>query len=129
MTPLLLALLVTPATRANADRAASPETWPTEGAGIHAVTVQSERPDRWFGEDKLKHVLLSCGVTNFAFAGARALGLGGQDAVRGAVVAALVAGVGKEVSDRQRGRGFSVKDLVWDIAGIGAGVALAEHVR
>ncbi|MGD8276580.1 MAG: hypothetical protein PVH00_01080 [Gemmatimonadota bacterium] len=80
-----------------------------------------ELPDRWIGPDKLRHFFLSFGTTGFARAGAEAVGAG--DAARwiGPAVAGL-AGIGKELSDRSRGWGFSLRDLAWDVAGIAMAV-------
>jgi uncharacterized protein YfiM (DUF2279 family) len=78
-----------------------------------------ERPDRWFGSDKLRHFFLSFGTTAFALAGAEASGAG--DAARWiAPAVAGAAGIGKELSDHARGWGFSLRDLVWDAAGVAA---------
>jgi len=78
-----------------------------------------EIPDRWLGSDKLRHFFLSFGATGFARAGARAAGAGDASRWIGPAVAAA-AGVGKELSDHARGWGFSLRDLVWDAAGIAA---------
>ncbi len=78
-----------------------------------------ELPDRWFGSDKLKHFFLSFGTTGFARAGAETMGAG--DAARWiAPAVAGLAGIGKELSDHSRGWGFSLRDLVWDAAGVAA---------
>lgn len=86
-------------------------------------------PDRWFAEDKLKHFFTSYAVTAMAFGGARATGIGETVAIPLAGFAALVAGIGKELSDRSRGGPFSFRDLAWDGVGIAAGLALAAGTR
>lgn len=94
-------------------------SWPEAAAPLPAppaVPLQIP-PDRWFASDKLKHFFLSFGVTGFAYAGARLAGAG-DAAVWLAPATAAVAGLGKEISDCRRAWGFSVKDLVWDAAGI-----------
>jgi len=78
-----------------------------------------ELPDRWFGSDKLKHFFLSFGTTGFAWAGAGTVGAGDAAGWIAPAVAGL-AGIGKELSDRSRGWGFSLRDLAWDAAGVAA---------
>jgi uncharacterized protein YfiM (DUF2279 family) len=43
--------------------------------------------------------------------------------------AALLAGVAKEIHDVRAGRGFSLKDLAWDAAGVALGLTLAQRIR
>lgn len=105
----------------------APAGSPLRGAGHSAGPAAAS--DRWFAEDKLKHFFVSYAATGLSFAIARTAGLDGSDARRAAVVAAAAAGLGKEFVDRGRGHGFSVRDLVWDGAGIAAAWALASHVR
>ena len=85
-------------------------------------------PDRWFGSDKLRHFFLSFGVTGFAFAGTRAAGAGeAADWIAPALAAS--AGFGKELDDHRRGWGFSLRDLVWDAAGIAAAVLVMKRTE
>lgn len=86
-------------------------------------------PDAWLAEDKARHLFASLALTAVAFGGARAVGIEWPDAGIAAAVVAGGAGLAKEFSDRARGRPFSVRDLVWDAAGVGVGVALAERAR
>jgi uncharacterized protein YfiM (DUF2279 family) len=46
-----------------------------------------------------------------------------------AVVAGLGAGFGKELADRRAGKGFSLRDLVWDAAGILVGTLVMQETR
>lgn len=81
---------------------------------------QPQPRDGWFGEDKLKHFVTTFLVTSLAASGARAAGLDqGTSLVVGAGTGAVV-GVGKELSDRRRDGTASFKDIVWDLAGVGA---------
>jgi len=89
------------------------------------VTPPAVAADRWFGDDKLQHFTMSFAATSFAFATARSIGVGEPAAPAGAA-AALVAGIAKEVWDVRGGGSFSLRDLVWDAAGILAGYALAR---
>jgi len=86
-------------------------------------------PDAWLAEDKARHLFASLALTAVTFGGARAVGVEWPDAGIAAGVVAGGAGFAKELSDRARGRPFSVRDLVWDAAGIGVGLVLAERAR
>lgn len=86
--------------------------------------------DRWIAEDKLKHFMASFVVTSIAASAARAGGAEpGQSAWIGAGVGASV-GIWKEIRDGTHpGHSASVRDLVWDFAGVGASVAFMRHTR
>jgi uncharacterized protein YfiM (DUF2279 family) len=78
--------------------------------------------DRWFAEDKFKHLVTSYVLTVLAGAGARTLGAEPRAALWTGVGVGLGAGVAKEIHDLQRPEGHpSVRDLVWNAAGVGAG--------
>ena len=85
-------------------------------------------PDRWLAPDKLRHFFLSFGSTGFAFAASRAAGAD-RDADWIASAAAALAGLGKEISDHRRGWGFSLRDLVWDGAGIAIAILILKRMR
>lgn len=95
-----------------------------------ALSGPDRAADRWVAEDKFKHFFTSFAVTTIAAAGARTAGI---DAGRSlAVGVGFGAGVGvwKEVRDARRPGGhFSVPDLVWDFAGVGAAAAVAAQTR
>lgn len=84
-------------------------------------------PDRWLGEDKVKHFFLDGFTLATSVAAARAVGVERRPAlVVGASVAALV-GVGKEIRDRRVTGRFSPKDLLADALGAAAyGAVLAR---
>lgn len=86
-------------------------------------------PDAWFAEDKARHLFASLALTAVAFGGATTVGMEWPEAGIAAGAVAGAAGLAKELSDRARGRSFSVRDLVWDAAGVGAGLVLAERAR
>ena len=96
-----------------------------------AVPPDSARPpavaDRWLGADKAKHFFVAGLVESAAFAAARGAGVERRPALAVALGVAGAVSVGKELADR-RGRGSpSVRDLVWDAAGIALyGAALAR---
>jgi len=86
--------------------------------------------DAWFGEDKFKHFFLSYGVTALATAGARAAGLDGRASIVAGAGVGAGAGIWKEIRDaRQPGGYASVRDLVWDFAGVGAAATVAAQAR
>lgn len=77
-------------------------------------------PDRWLGDDKLKHFFTSAFVQSMSYGALRTSGLEHGTALAGASAATAAVGVGKELRDlRVRGE-FSVRDLAWDAAGAGA---------
>ena len=89
-------------------------------AVAHQDTVRTEA-DRWLGADKFKHAGMSYAITAYAFA------VTDSEAV--AVGSAAVAGLAKEVYDRRRGYPFSIRDLIWDAAGIALGYAVIKQTR
>lgn len=90
-----------------------------------------QRPaDRWVAEDKWKHFFASFVVTALSAAAARTAG---ADAETSALVGAGVGtgvGVWKELRDlRAPGETASLRDLTWDVAGVGAAAAMAAQAR
>ncbi len=86
--------------------------------------------DRWFSEDKLKHFAASFVITSLAASGARLAGLDSRTTVW--VGAGVGAGFGawKEYRDsRLPDATVSARDVVWDLAGIGAASAMMAQVR
>lgn len=78
--------------------------------------------DRWLAEDKFKHFVTSYVVTVLAGSGARLLGAEPGAAMWIGVGVGLGTGVAKEVVDLRRSEGHpSVRDLVWNAAGVGVG--------
>jgi uncharacterized protein YfiM (DUF2279 family) len=95
----------------------------------HRLHPHASQRDDWIAEDKARHFLLSFAVTGYAFAGARAIGVDRDAALPLSILAAGLAGLGKELYDRRRGWGFSVRDLAWDAAGILAAVVVIGEIR
>jgi uncharacterized protein YfiM (DUF2279 family) len=86
--------------------------------------------DRWFAEDKYKHFFTSFAATTIAAAGARTLGMDADRSLAAGVGFGAGVGVWKEIRDARRPGGhFSVRDLVWDFAGVGAGAAVVGQAR
>ena len=75
--------------------------------------------DRWYGEDKVRHLGASAAITAIGYGGARVV-LDAEESIGVAIGAAAVAGLLRELHDGRDGR-FSYKDLVWDAIGIAAG--------
>ena len=93
-------------------------------------TAPAQPEDRWFGEDKLKHFVTSFIVTSLASSGARAAGLDNDASLL--VGAGTGAGLGlwKEWSDRNaEGSTASIRDVVWDVAGVGAAAAIQAQTQ
>jgi uncharacterized protein YfiM (DUF2279 family) len=87
--------------------------------------------DRWIGEDKLKHFFVSFFVTSLAASGARAAGAGDRAVLYSGAGAGVALGVLKELNDRRHPATSSpsLRDLAWDLAGVGTGVAVAAQSR
>jgi uncharacterized protein YfiM (DUF2279 family) len=77
--------------------------------------------DAWIGADKFKHAAMSYAITTYTF--------GATDSEPLAVATGAIAGILKEIYDRRRGSLFSVRDLVWDAAGVALGYAVVKQTR
>jgi uncharacterized protein YfiM (DUF2279 family) len=87
-------------------------------------------PDRWLAEDKWKHFFTSFVATTLAASGARAAGVDAQRSLWAGVGVGMGVGVWKEVRDHRLPHGhFSVRDLVWDAAGVGVAAAVVAQSR
>ncbi|HUG42142.1 MAG TPA: hypothetical protein VMM12_16860 [Longimicrobiales bacterium] len=84
--------------------------------------------DPWLAEDKLQHFSLSFGATAMGYGGARFL-LEPDAALVTAGATALGLGIAKELMDVRSGAWFSVKDLVWDAAGVALGLTFAHRME
>ena len=108
--------------------AALPAPVPPPPVDVAAAAVPAPE-DRWFAEDKARHFALSLGTTALAFGGLRVAGLDRPGALLGAAAAGAAAGLWKERRDLRLTGRFSGRDLVWDAAGIVAGLAIAGRTR
>lgn len=81
------------------------------------IGPQPTIPDRWFAGDKVRHFFTSAMLQSLGYGTLRAMDVEHGAALAGASVVTAGFGIGKEFSDRRRGYGFSVRDLVWDAAG------------
>jgi uncharacterized protein YfiM (DUF2279 family) len=96
---------------------------------IDALGAAAPGPvDPWVAQDKLRHLAMSFAATAFAYAGARVV-LEPDPATATAGIAALGAGVGKEVYDARAGGAFSPRDLVWNAAGVALGLLFVHRIR
>ena len=85
--------------------------------------------DKWFGADKMKHFFMSAFIQSMAYSSARAAGASHDGAFVSATAATVGFGIGREIYDGRVKRAFSYKDLVWDGAGLAAGMALVNNAR
>jgi uncharacterized protein YfiM (DUF2279 family) len=101
----------------------------TSGAPTTPARPSRRPADRWVAEDKWKHLVTSFFATTVAASAARAAGLSPELSLRAGVAAGAGAGVAKEVYDLGRGGRLdaSLRDLVWDAAGLAAGAALVRQ--
>ena len=86
--------------------------------------------DAWLAPDKLQHFFTSAFVQSLGYGVLRRAGADNGQALAGASVITVGAGVGKELVDRRLRGEFSVRDLAWDVAGAGsASVLLTRTVK
>ena len=86
--------------------------------------------DPWFSEDKFKHFVTTFLVTSVAASGARAAGLDHDTSLFVGAGTGATVGIAKELSDRRReGSSASFKDIVWDLAGVGAATVVQARAQ
>jgi uncharacterized protein YfiM (DUF2279 family) len=91
-------------------------------------TARAQHREGWFGADKALHVSASALVAGGGYAlGAWAFEARGPRVLLGMGLG-LAAGVGKEVVDLVGFGDPSWRDLVWDVFGVGVGIAVAYLV-
>ena len=95
----------------------------------HSAAPQSPASDRWFGADKVRHFFTSALLQSLGYGTLRAMDVKHGSALVGASAMTAAFGIGKELSDRRRGYGFSGRDLVWDAAGAAAVSALLARTE
>ena len=98
------------------------------GSGINQDSLQQAPADPWFGEDKIKHLAFSYLITAGTAGGARLIADKDASVLAGAG-AGLIAGLLKEIYDKRTNRSSSLLDLVWDVIGVAAGVAVVQQTR
>ncbi|HET7585443.1 MAG TPA: hypothetical protein VFK13_11065 [Gemmatimonadaceae bacterium] len=87
------------------------------------------RGDAWFASDKVKHFFVSAFIESVSYSALRTADARHADALAGATVFTGAVGIGKELVDEHRGKGFSVRDLAWDGAGMGSAALLLSRTR
>lgn len=84
--------------------------------------------DLWFREDKLHHFLHSAAITSSTYLISKNIGqIDNKNSIYISISFGSIAGITKEMLDEQKKDGsFSVKDLIYDIAGVIAGILLVS---
>ena len=86
-------------------------------------------PDRWFGADKVKHLLVNALAQCAAYSALQYVGVPHRTRLGGSLAAGAALGVGRELYDRRAKGRFSYRDLAWDAAGLGAATVLVVHAE
>lgn len=86
-------------------------------------------PDKWLGEDKWKHFMISGFISSFTYKFFRdGFNNKKEDSILFSSGITLSLGIGKEIKDRRKPKGrFSYKDLVFDVLGTGLGIFLVTR--
>ena len=86
-------------------------------------------PDKWLGEDKWKHFMISSFISSFTYKFFRdGFNNKKEDSILFSSGITLSLGIGKEIKDRRKPKGrFSYKDLVFDVLGTGLGIFLVTR--
>jgi uncharacterized protein YfiM (DUF2279 family) len=95
---------------------------------VRYTTQAAPERDAWLGEDKFMHFAMSYMITTGSFGAARIVTDKDASLATGIALGAA-AGILKEVYDKRDSRRFSFRDLLWDAAGITAGVLIAKQTR
>jgi uncharacterized protein YfiM (DUF2279 family) len=96
----------------------------------HAQAAPKPQRDTWLGSDKVKHFFLAGFIESMTFGVLQAAGANRHAAFNGAIGAAAIASIGKEVHDKKTKGLFSLGDLTWDALGAGAaGLVLRKTQR
>lgn len=86
--------------------------------------------DRWFAEDKALHFASSFAATTLSASLGRMAGLEPREAVYAGATTAGLIGIAKEIHDARSPTGSaSLRDLLWNSAGIAAGAAVMLQVE
>ncbi len=99
---------------------------PEVGYGTRALVPPPA--DRWLAEDKGRHFAMSFAVTGMGYGAAR-MALDPAPARSAAAGFAMLLGIGKEIVDAHQSEMFSLKDLVWDAAGVALGYTFVQQIE
>ncbi len=85
--------------------------------------------DYWFTEDKLHHFLHSAAISSSTYLISNRIGsIEEKNAIYISISIGTLAGITKEIHDDYKKDGtFSIKDLVYDVAGVVAGILLISY--
>lgn len=88
----------------------------------------SSNQDSWRTEDKLHHFLHSTAITSSTYLISKNIGkINKEKSIYISISLGSIVGISKEILDEQKkDSSFSVKDLIYDIAGIAAGILLVS---
>jgi len=104
------------------------ESWACQHRAVNLgrALVERRKEDRWLGEDKLKHLMVSAFISGIGYRlCSEGFDLPTQRSRAIASSLTFSLGLGKELWDRtQKGESFSFKDLGADLLGIGTGLLL-----
>ena len=98
-------------------------------ASSAGAQAQHKSVDPWIGPDKPKHFLMAGFVESLTFASLELAGANRSPARLGGMTAAAIVSVGREIHDRKVGKGFSLKDLLWDGLGMSAALLVINKTR
>lgn len=89
--------------------------------GVSDINNPKGKRDPWFGLDKLKHLSSSFVMTTTGYyVQAKIAGISNSNSINNAGIVTISLGLGKEISDSgKQGNIFSLRDLTFDIAGVG----------
>ena len=85
--------------------------------------------DSWWGPDKVKHFFMSAFVQSASYSALRLTRLDRGVSLGGATVVTVSLGLGRELHDRRTKGQFSVRDLAWNAAGVGAASLVLARTR
>ncbi len=114
--------------------AAVVNTSPSDTVTVHRQPKGNRPPDpeiagdHWFGRDKAYHFTVSAALQFVGYRVLRSTGVSRSRALFDASVITAVAGIGKEGWDRMGHGDASVRDLVWDGAGLVTGSGLVRII-
>lgn len=93
-----------------------------------AKVKEFQYEDSWFTEDKAMHFIHSAALASTSYLATRkALNLEKDNSIYISISFTASLGVAKEVYDDKSGTGnFSIKDLLYDIAGVVTGILLVS---
>ena len=96
---------------------------------IRCIEPPRQAQDAWVAPDKLRHFAGAYAVTAFTHAVVRSVTDDDGATLALAAAAGVAASIGKEWLDARRGGAASLRDLVWDAAGIAAALLLMREMQ